>query len=596
MNRILPQTFMCALVSAVVVVLVAMRCILPLVRLLRPRKATPSTPHNSTAVAHPVVTDVTISSTDPPSTETNPRIWRRIEKELYLHKSRRTAWLYVALKEEEELEDEDLLVMNIRVGETPPDAGPSQRWDSRPGGIWVLRSRFSGSIGQAVTEVDILFGMDAVDPRPQWALMHSSLQLDGEPDIPVARLSVLQGRAKPRLGARADLRVRADGTFKIVQISDTHMVTGTGVCKDAIDADGRYLPDGEADPLTTKFIETILDVEKPDLVVLTGDQLHHDVPDSQTALFKALAPIIQRKIPFAAVFGNHDDEGVHALSRKSVSDVDYSALQGGCAILICGPGPPTDEIAGTAQMSILENLPFSLCEAGPEWVDGVGNFHIQVLASAQSKRPALILYFLDSHGAIPSWRHRPDYQPISQNQINWFVKTSEEIQRELEKDEEEDCIHGSLVFHHIPVPEFKDRRLIIHSGRRREPTEGPSNNTHLYDALVKQGVSVLACGHDHVNDFCALLRQDSQSSGSKGLQGPWLCYGGVSGFGGYCSYGRERYHRQMRIFELDTSKECIKTWMRDEHETQRVGELVLVQGGKVVDPPGKDEGRSCVVS
>ncbi|KAI1576222.1 Calcineurin-like phosphoesterase [Pyrenophora tritici-repentis] len=425
--------------------------------------ATPPTPYITTAVAHPVVTDLTIrivSPRDPPSTpETNPPIWHRIEKELYLHKSRQTAWLYVALKNEEELEEEDFLVTDIRVGESPPNAGSGQAWDSRPGGIWVLRSKFSGSIDQAVTEVDILFGMDAIDPRPQWALMQSSLQLNGEPEIPVARLSVLHGRVKPTLGARPDLRVRADGRFKIVQISDTHMVTGIGVCKDAIDAHGKHLPESGADPLTMKFIGTILDVEKPDLVVLTGDQLHHDIPDSQTALFKALAPIIQRQIPFAAVFGNHDSEGVHALSR-------------------------------TAQMSILENLPFSLCEAGPKQVDGVGNFYVQVLAPTPSKRPVMTLYFLDSHGEKLSWTHKPDYDPIQQSQIDWFLNTSQAIRSEREKHDKEDCFHGSLVFQHIPLPEFKDKRLIIHSGHRREPTEGPSINSHFYDALLQRQKSV----------------------------------------------------------------------------------------------------------
>jgi hypothetical protein len=180
----------------------------------------------------------------------------------------------------------------------------------------VLRSKFSGKIDQAVTEVDVLFGTDAVDPRPQWALMRSSLQLNAQPKVPVARLSVLHGRAKPRPDARAALRVREDGKFKIVQISDTHMVTGVGVCKDAIDAHGENLPESEADPLTVDFIGKILDVEKPDLVVLTGDQLHHDISDSQSALFKVVAPIIERSIPFAAIFGNHDSEGIHALSRE----------------------------------------------------------------------------------------------------------------------------------------------------------------------------------------------------------------------------------------------------------------------------------------
>ena len=94
------------------------------------------------------------------------------------------------------------------------------------------------------------------------------------------------------------------------------MVTGVGVCKDAVDGHGQPLPESEADPLTVEFLGGVLDVEKPDLVILTGDQLHHDIPDSQSALFKVVAPMIERSIPYAAVFGNHDAEGAYALSRK----------------------------------------------------------------------------------------------------------------------------------------------------------------------------------------------------------------------------------------------------------------------------------------
>ena len=282
--------------------------------------ATSSTSHTTATVPHSVVTDLTICifspTVSPPTCEPDPRIWHRIEKELYLYTAERTAWLYIALANEEELTAEDLLVIDIRVGDSPPNPSSGHSWESRPGGIWVLRSKFSGMIDQAVTEVDVLFGVDAVDPRPQWALMRSSLQLNAQPNVPVARLSVLHGRAKPRPDVPVALRVREDGKFKIVQISDTHMVTGVGICKDAIDAHGNDLPESEADPLTVDFIGRILDVEKPDLVILTGDQVHHDIPDSQSALFKVVAPIIERSTPFAAVFGNHDSEGIHALSRK----------------------------------------------------------------------------------------------------------------------------------------------------------------------------------------------------------------------------------------------------------------------------------------
>ncbi|KAK3313643.1 Metallo-dependent phosphatase-like protein [Apodospora peruviana] len=515
--------------------------------------------------SHSVVTDLTVCifppTVSPLTCGLDPRIWHRIEKDLFLYTSQQSAWLYVALANEENLAPDDMVVMGIKVGGLPPlNLNTGLPWEGRPGGIWVIRSKFCGMIKQAVTELDVLFGVDAVDPRPQWTLMPRWLQLDGRPEVPVPRLSVLQGRVKPRPDARPAFRVRDDGKFKIVQISDTHMVVGSGVCKDAIDAHGKYLPESAADPLTVDFIGRVLDVEKPDLVVLTGDQLHHDIPDSQTSLFKVVAPIIERSIPFTAVFGNHDSEGIHALSR-------------------------------TAQMAILQNLPFSLCGPGPEHVDGIGNFYLQVLAPEPSQRPLSTLYFLDSHGQIPSEIRNPDYDPIKQTQIDWFKEASQALRKAREKD---DGFHLSLAFLHIPLPEFRDPRLDIRNGHRGEPSETPSFNSHFYDALVEEGVSALGCGHDHVNDFCALLppppppppppqQTQQQDEGDKSHQ-VWLCYGGGSGFGGYCSYGGKRFHRRARIWELDTSTGTLKTWKRVEYATGRVDELVLVENGAVVNP------------
>ena len=265
-----------------------------------------------------VVTDLTITfctSIDPPPTcAIDSRRWQRIEKELYLHTSQQSAWLQIEQKGQKELTADDRVVTGIRIGEQPSSNGS---WESRPGGIWVLRDKYNGDNEQAVSGLDVLFGVDAVDPRPQWSLMHTPLQLNARSEVPIARLSVRRGRPKSRPDdPHTALRIRDDGTFKIVQISDTHMVTGVGVCKDAIDANGQPLPESEADPLTVEFLGKVLDIEKPDLVILSGDQIHHDASDSQSTLFKVVAPLIKRSIPYAAVFGNHDDEGANALSRK----------------------------------------------------------------------------------------------------------------------------------------------------------------------------------------------------------------------------------------------------------------------------------------
>jgi hypothetical protein len=270
------------------------------------------------AVAHPVVTDLTVHFSPKNSSSTcglDPRTWHCIEKDLHLDTAEKSAWLHVELANEKKLGVKDLVVTDIRVGKPPLNSDSDHSWEPRPGGIFVLRSNFSGKIDQVVTEVDVLFGVDAVDPRPQWTLTSSPLQLDAQPEVPVARLTVHRGRAESRPHTQKALRVRKDGKFKIVQISDTHMVTGVGVCEDALDAYGKHLPKSQADPLTVNLIQTVLNAEKPDFVVLSGDSLHHGILDSQSAIFKVVAPIIERSIPFAVVFGNHDAEGPRALSR-----------------------------------------------------------------------------------------------------------------------------------------------------------------------------------------------------------------------------------------------------------------------------------------
>lgn len=272
---------------------------------------------------HTVVTDLDLSfgseRNDLSSRASCVGGWRLIEKDLYLQMADRTAWLHIAEAKENELTADDLVITDVTVGNHYPHDSLETSWERRPGGIWLLRSKYTGHSQRAVTSVGVLFGVDAVDPRPQWTLSQIPIQLRAMPEIPVARLSVRYGAVGSEpIRPRPKLRVGRDGSFKIVQISDTHMVTGTGVCKDAIDGHGQPLPASEADPLTVKFLERVLDAEKPDLVVLTGDQIHHDIPDSQSALFKVVAPIIERSIPYAAVFGNHDDEGAHALSRKQI--------------------------------------------------------------------------------------------------------------------------------------------------------------------------------------------------------------------------------------------------------------------------------------
>lgn len=239
-----------------------------------------------------VITDITVQtcSTLNPLSKCmlDQKKWHRVEKDLYLGSGWVTkAYVHVKRKREEELKTEDKVVVDVRVGKLDPATGEkaqaAEKWESRPAGLWIKRSlrRHASDSHKAVTAVDILFGADAVEPRPGWELVRTgALHLETAKDSKDPRLSIRRG--PPVKHEKPIPKIRKDGRFKIMQISDLHLSTGVGVCRDAEpkEANGGHC---EADPRTLMFVERVLDEEKPDMVVLTGDQVNGGTaPDVQS--------------------------------------------------------------------------------------------------------------------------------------------------------------------------------------------------------------------------------------------------------------------------------------------------------------------------
>lgn len=525
-----------------------------------------------------VITDVTVaycSSVNPLSScRLDAEKWNRIEKDLFLGTGwLRSAYLHVQRKKEEDLTKDDRVVVDLKIGRLQPELNEKDRaseaWESRPGGIFILKSskRHESDSDKAITAIDVLFGSDAVDPRPNWELAQMPLLIDGGDSARPPRLSMRRGQAKTEVHAPV-LRVRKDGKFKILQISDAHLSTGLGKCRDAIGESDQPSQKCEADPRTLDFIEAVLDDEKPDLVVLSGDQTEGPAaPDTQTAILKMAAPLVERSIPYAAIFGNHDDEGEHSLPR-------------------------------TAQMALLRTLPYSLSEPGPEDIPGVGNYYIEVLAPG-SQHSALTLYMLDTHSLSPDEKRYKGYDWLKTGQIEWFKSTAQGLKKNHGKYSH---IHMDMAFIHIPLPEYADHsNNLVAGGQWKESVTAPGFNTHFYDALVEEGVVAVGCGHDHVNDYCALqtqkhanrneppkvpAEQHPAASDKKHRLGPWMCYAGGSGFGGYAGYGG--FHRRVRVWEVDTNAGRMVTWKRleccGEDTKKRADEMTLVEGGNVIAP------------
>src|SRR5471030_94336 len=82
-----------------------------------------------------------------------------------------------------------------------------------------------------------------------------------------------------------------NGNFKIVQFTDLH--------------------EGPNRDKTIDLMNKILEYEKPNMVVLTGDNIDgkcKTIEDVKNAIKHIADPMENRKIPWAIVFGNHDDE------------------------------------------------------------------------------------------------------------------------------------------------------------------------------------------------------------------------------------------------------------------------------------------------
>lgn len=504
-----------------------------------------------------VITEVSMMRCLRVATCSFPEGWEVINKDLHLGDSwKYKSFLMVQKKAQKDLQKGDQTILDIAFSEaegkvpqrvlehltSPPGTErllelKASGWQYIQDNMWAQFGTFSS---KSVTGLTVLYGPDAVDPRPGWTLS-SEYILDSKQKGTPKDL-------RPRLSFQRDTsetvkkpRLRVHGSkFKIMQLADLHYSTGFGKCLQHVSSSTDPEGDCQADPLSLQHIEAFLDREKPDLVVLTGDQIYGSAaPDAETALLKVLDPLIRRKVPWAAVFGNHDDE-----------DTNWNRAQ---------------------QMALMETLPYSLSQAGPEDIDGVGNYWLQVLAP-KSDNPAVTLYFLDTHAKHPNQKLFPGYDWVRESQLEWLEKEHHELQPLQNKYTH---IHMSMAFFHIPTTEYRNARGKKMIGQWKEGAAAPKHNSGVRRLLEEIGVSVISVGHDHVNDFCMW---DDVTAKKDDIPPVWLCYGGGLGEGGYGGYGG--YVRRMRVFEIDTEANSITSWKRKVSDYDEIfDKQVLVKNG-----------------
>ena len=275
------------------------------------------------------------------------------------------------------------------------------------------------------------------------------------------------------------LSFRSDGSFTIAQFSDLHLGSPNPIA---------------ADSGTFRLVRKIIDMEKPDLVVLTGDVSYMPAGHTRPRSWQMIVALLDGKaVPWAFVQGNHDSQ--------------YS---------------------GYARVdSLLATTRYGLYRVGPAGVTGHGNYVLPVYRRDGTSIGALIWCFdSGAYSTKPS-----GFGWVTASQVAWFKAES-------------DLLVGSdgatttgLAFFHIPLQQYPVEWLgRVCTGYRYKKTRVQEKDEGLYAAFQERS-RVAACfvGHDHTNDYEGTL------------SGVDLCYGRYTGFGGY---GVSGYQRGARVIKL----------------------------------------------
>ncbi len=296
------------------------------------------------------------------------------------------------------------------------------------------------------------------------------------------------------------LRFHPDGSFKIVQFTDTQ-------------------DDHEIDPRTVRLLEAVLDDQEPDLVVFTGDNIRGgpETPDqARQAMDNIIGPLEARGIPWLVAFGNHDEDHT--------------------------PATGVDE---DAQLAYYMTFPNNLNRVDPPGVSGTGNVFVLVEGS-DGGTPAFAVWALDSgryssdsiSGQSVSDDGLRSYDWIRSSQIDWYRRISAALESDFGRG-----IPG-LMFFHIPIPEFalmwEHRENHGVTGEKNEDVAAGTFNSGLFAAAKERGDVVgIFVGHDHVNDYVG------------DYFGIRLGYSGNTGFGTYGLQGDDPDRlRGARVFLL----------------------------------------------
>lgn len=260
-----------------------------------------------------------------------------------------------------------------------------------------------------------------------------------------------------------------DREMKILQITDTQIIDSSQMrnpgrlSPSAVEAYSR----ANIDKRCFNHVEALIENENPDLIIFTGDIVYGEFDDSGEIWELIVEFMDSFNIPWAPVFGNHDNE--------TIKGVDW-------------------------QCQVLESAKNCLFKKGD--LSGNGNYSIGLVDP--NGKIARILYMLDTQGCLAN-------ASVASDQIKWFKDTAKLIDETYgEKVPAFACYHIATKDFPIAVKEtygFNEGESFNLDKIGNKGDFGQLNEkssicqVSIAEDFKQANVEGVFVGHDHVNNY-----------------------------------------------------------------------------------------------
>ena len=332
-------------------------------------------------------------------------------------------------------------------------------------------------------------GEKVTDGKNFVGLGETLYQLSDYSLVATAALSTITFKLSPMVEATDlvdfTIKMPTDRELKILQLTDTQIIDSSQMRYSGRLAAGQIQTWSRAniDKNCFNYITELIENERPDLIILTGDIVYGEFDDSGIIWKRIVEFMDSFNIPWAPIYGNHDNESAKGVEWQN------------------------------AQLEAAKNCLFKKGN-----VTGNGNYSIGLVDGSGKIRR--IIYMLDSHGCIGL-----EAAGLAEDQIAWFKGVSNAV----------DAAYGeeipAFACYHVPSLDFQtayqnkygyqtDANFSLDGNGVDsdfgEKNEDPSHfHVEIAEHLKDANVDGVFSGHDHTNNYSILYNGIRYTYGTK---------------------------------------------------------------------------------